>query len=122
MRDQSPAEGATHRRPAVVPEPMETPMAEENAPDKDSMSGDKVHALYDVQVEITAVLGTADMPISQILKLGRGAVVELNRSVGENIDIHANNHLVARGEVVVVEDRLGVTLTEILKIGQTLRS
>jgi len=97
-------------------------MAEDSLPDKEPKPGDKVHALYDVRVEITAVLGTADMPISQILKLGRGAVVELNRSVGENIDIHANNRLVARGEVVVVEDRLGVTLTEVLKIGQTLKS
>ena len=83
--------------------------------------GRRQRPLYDVQVEITAVLGTADMPISQILKLGRGAVVELNRSVGENIEIHANNRLVAKGEVVVVEDRLGVTLTEVLKIGQTLK-
>lgn len=97
-------------------------MAEDALPEKEPKPGEKVHALYDVQVEITAVLGTADMPISQILKLGRGAVVELNRSVGENIDIHANNRLVARGEVVVVEDRLGVTLTEVLKIGQTLKS
>ena len=98
-------------------------MADDTASDKDPMQdeGGKVHALYDVQVEITAVLGTADMPISQILKLGRGAVVELNRSVGENIEIHTNNRLVAKGEVVVVEDRLGVTLTEVLKIGQSLR-
>ncbi len=98
-------------------------MADDTASDKDPLrdEGGKVHALYDVQVEITAVLGTADMPISQILKLGRGAVVELNRSVGENIEIHANNRLVAKGEVVVVEDRLGVTLTEVLKMGQSLR-
>ena len=96
-------------------------MAEDSAPDDGTQEDDKVHALYDVQVEITAVLGTADMPISQILKLGRGAVVELNRSVGENIEIHANNRLVAKGEVVVVEDRLGVTLTEVLKMGQSLR-
>lgn len=96
-------------------------MAEDNTTEENGQDDEKVHALYDVAVEITAVLGTADMPISQILKLGRGAVVELNRSVGENIEIHANNRLVAKGEVVVVEDRLGVTLTEVLKIGQTLK-
>ncbi|MEQ8505921.1 MAG: flagellar motor switch protein FliN [Rhodospirillales bacterium] len=95
-------------------------MAEDSATDE-KQEQEKVHALYDVNVEITAVLGTADMPISQILKLGRGAVVELNRSVGENIEIHANNRLVAKGEVVVVEDRLGVTLTEVLKISQSLK-
>ncbi|MEE9318243.1 MAG: FliM/FliN family flagellar motor switch protein, partial [Rhodospirillales bacterium] len=62
----------------------------------------EVEALMDVQVEITAVLGVSLMPISQILKLGRGAVVELNRSVGEDIEVHANNRLVAMGEVIVV--------------------
>ncbi|MDA1090601.1 MAG: flagellar motor switch protein FliN [Proteobacteria bacterium] len=74
-----------------------------------------MEALMDVEVEITAVLGTSLMPISQILKLGRGAVVELNRGVGEDIDVHANNRLVAKGEVIVVDDRLGVTMTEIIK-------
>ncbi len=74
-----------------------------------------VEAVYDVPVEVIAVLGRAIMPISQILKLGRGAVVELDRAVGEPIDIQANNRLVARGEVVVVEDRLGVSMTEIVK-------
>ena len=49
------------------------------------------------------------------LKLGRGAVVELDRKVGEAVDIYVNNRLVARGEVVVVDDRLGVTMTEIIK-------
>ena len=68
-----------------------------------------------MEIEITAVLGTAKMPISQILKLGRGAVVELNRGVGEDIEVHANNRVVAKGEVIVVDDRLGVTMTEIIK-------
>lgn len=75
----------------------------------------KVEAVYDVEIEVAAVLGTAKMPISQILKLGRGAVVELNRKVGEAIELYANNRLVARGEIVVVEDKLGVTMTEIIK-------
>ena len=76
----------------------------------------EMQAVLDVNVEITAVLGTAKMPISQILKLGRGAVVELERSVGEDIEIHANNKIVARGEVIVVDDRLGVNMTEVVKM------
>jgi flagellar motor switch protein FliN len=72
-------------------------------------------AVYDVPVTVAAVLGHAEMPVSNLLKLGRGAVVELNRKVGEAIDIYVNNRLVARGEVVVVEDRLGITMTEIIK-------
>jgi flagellar motor switch protein FliN/FliY len=53
--------------------------------------------------------------VQQLLKLGRGAVVELDRKVGEPVDIFVNNRLVARGEVVVVEDKVGVTMTEIIK-------
>lgn len=78
------------------------------------MIGD-VTAIYDIPVQISAVLGRSTMQVSQLLKLGRGAVVELDRKVGEAIDIYVNNRLVARGEVVVVEDKLGVTMTEIVK-------
>lgn len=74
-----------------------------------------VTAIYDIPVQISAVLGRSTMQVSQLLKLGRGAVVELDRKVGEAIDIYVNNRLVARGEVVVVEDRLGITMTEIVK-------
>ncbi len=74
-----------------------------------------LEAVYDVPVQVSAVLGKASMQVSQLLKLGRGAVVELDRKVGEAIDIYVNNRLVARGEVVVVEDRLGITMTEIIK-------
>lgn len=78
------------------------------------MAGD-VTAIYDIPVQVSAVLGRSTMQVSQLLKLGRGAVVELDRKVGEAIDIYVNNRLVARGEVVVVEDKLGVTMTEIVK-------
>ncbi|MFD1626922.1 flagellar motor switch protein FliN [Azospirillum griseum] len=74
-----------------------------------------LEAVYDIPVQISAVLGKSTMQVAQLLKLGRGAVVELDRKVGEAIDIYVNNRLVARGEVVVVEDRLGVTMTEIIK-------
>ena len=78
-----------------------------------------LEAVYDIPVQVSAVLGKATMQVSQLLKLGRGAVVELDRKVGEAIDIYVNNRLVARGEVVVVEDRLGVTMTEIIKTDRT---
>lgn len=71
--------------------------------------------VYDIPVQITVVLGRTSMQVNQLLKLGRGAVVELDKKVGEPIDIFVNNRLVARGEVVVVEDRIGVTMTEIIK-------
>src|SRR6201991_4869812 len=76
----------------------------------------ELEAVYDIPVTVSAVLGKATMKVSQLLKLGRGAVVELDRKLGEAIDIYVNNRLVARGEVVMVDDsRLGVTMTEIVK-------
>src|SRR5579864_5739509 len=89
----------------------ETPPQGESRP----QSARDLEAVYDIPVQISAVLGRATMQVSQLLKLGRGAVVELDRKVGEAIDIYVNNRLVARGEVVVVDERLGVTMTEIVK-------
>jgi flagellar motor switch protein FliN len=74
-----------------------------------------LEALFDVPVQVSAVLGRARMPVGDLLKLGPGAILELDRKVGEAIDIYVNNRLVARGEVVLVEDKLGVTMTEIVK-------
>ena len=75
-----------------------------------------LEAIYDIPITVSAVLGKATMQVSQLLKLGRGAVVELDRKLGEAIDIYVNNRLVARGEVVMVDDdRLGITMTEIVK-------
>ena len=74
-----------------------------------------MEAVYDIPVRVSAVLGKSSMQVNELLKLGRGAVVELDRKVGEAIDIYVNDRLVARGEVVVVDDRLGITMTEIIK-------
>jgi flagellar motor switch protein FliN/FliY len=81
-------------------------------------SASDLEAVFDVPVTVSAVLGKSGMEVSQLLKLGRGAVIELDRKVGEAIDIYVNDKLVARGEVVLVEDRLGITMTEIIKAGQ----
>ena len=98
--------------------------AAQDAADSTSSSDEPVDAekaaadlqsLYDVPVNVSAILGKANIEVAELLKLGRGAIVELDRKVGEAIDIYVNNRLVARGEVVVVEDRLGVTMTEIVK-------
>jgi flagellar motor switch protein FliN len=82
----------------------------------DDMTPEKdMHAIYDIPVQVSAVLGRTTMQVSQLLKLGRGAVVNLDRRIGEPIDVYVNNRLVARGEVVVVDDKLGITMTEIVK-------
>jgi flagellar motor switch protein FliN/FliY len=74
-----------------------------------------LEAVFDVPVQVSAVLGRSRMDVGELLKLGPGTVLELDRRVGEAIDIYVNNRLVARGEVVLVEDKLGVTMTEIIK-------
>ncbi len=75
--------------------------------------------VFDVPVKVQAILGRSSLEVSQLLKLAPGAVLELDRKVGEAIDIYVNNRLVARGEVVLVEDHLGVTMTEIIKTERT---
>ncbi len=82
-------------------------------------SAQDLEAVFDVPVTVSAVLGKSAMEVSQLLKLAKGTIVELDRKVGEAIDIYVNDRLVARGEVVLVEDRLGVTMTEIIKAGQS---
>ena len=80
-----------------------------------SQSESREGAILDVDIDIVAVLGTADLKVSQIMQLGRGAVVELDRLIGEPVDIRAERQLIAKGEVVVVEDRLAIQLTEVIK-------
>ena len=104
--------------------PLAGPSREPEEPPDDYMDREVVdmpkssrdlEPVFDIPVQVSAVLGKTKMYVSQLLRLGRGAVVELDRKVGEPIDIYVNNRLVARGEVVIVEERLGVTMTEIIK-------
>ena len=92
---------------------------ESNSESEIKRTAQDLEAVYDVPVTVSAVLGKSAMEVSQLLKLGKGTIVELDRKVGEAIDIYVNDRLVARGEVVLVEDRLGVTMTEIIKAGQS---
>jgi flagellar motor switch protein FliN len=93
------------------------PLASDQPFDGDDKSAADLAPVFDVPVHISAVLGRASLSVAQLLKLGQGSVLELDRKVGEAIDIYVNNRLVARGEVVVVDERLGVTMTEIIKDG-----
>ena len=92
-------------------------MPTEGLMDGDDKTAADLAPVFDVPVNISAVLGRASLSVAQLLKLGPGAVLELDRKVGEAIDIYVNNRLVARGEVVVIDERLGVTMTEIIKDG-----
>jgi flagellar motor switch protein FliN/FliY len=86
-----------------------------NIDDSDTKIAADLEAVFDIPVNISAVLGKTQLDVNQLLKLAPGSVLELDRKVGEAIDIYVNSRLVARGEVVVVDERLGVTMTEIIK-------
>jgi len=85
--------------------------------DEEVRTAADLEAVFDVPVNVSAVLGKTDIEISELLKLNPGTIVELDRKVGEAIDIYVNDRLVARGEVVIVDEQLGVTMTEIIKGG-----
>jgi flagellar motor switch protein FliN/FliY len=95
----------------------EGPLANEVVIEAEDKIASDLATVFDVPVNISAVLGRTHMSVAQLLRLGQGSVLELDRKVGEAIDIYVNNRLVARGEVVIVDDRLGVTMTEIIKDG-----
>jgi len=94
-----------------IESPAKSPAADEEG------TGD-LDAVFDVPVKVSAVLGITSLTVSQLLKLGPGSVVELDRKVGEAIDIYVNNRLVARGEVVLLDEKLGITMTEIIKANE----
>jgi len=79
-------------------------------------SASDLEAVYDIPVKVSAILGKSKIKVSQLLKINKGTIIELDKKVGEAIDIYVNSNLVARGEVVVVDDKLGITMTEIVKM------
>ena len=81
------------------------------------LTASDLEAVFDVPVRISVVLGRTRIPVASLLKMDVGTVVELDRQVGEAVEIFVNERLVARGEIVLVENRLGVTMTEIVKAG-----
>jgi flagellar motor switch protein FliN len=113
-----PDEAAAAAEPTATPAPEPDPAVAQPSDEGETeivRTARDLEAVFDIPVQVSAVLGKATMQVNQLLKLGRGAVVELDRKVGEAVDIYVNNRLVARGEVVIVDERLGVTMTEIIK-------
>jgi flagellar motor switch protein FliN len=93
--------------------------AENTALNQDFGSSEDVNleVVYDVPLQISAVLGKATMKISQLVRLSRGSVVELDKKVGDAVDVFVNDRIVAKGEIVLVDNKIGITITEIVKKG-----
>jgi flagellar motor switch protein FliN/FliY len=96
-------------------EEMDAPARDDGQPEHGEKSAADLEAVFDVPVRISVVLGRARVPIASLLKMDIGTVVELDRQVGEAVELYVNDRLIARGEIVLVENRLGVTMTEIIK-------
>lgn len=103
--------------PATTTEGTDASQISQTLADEDEKTATDLSPVFDVPVNVSAVLGKTHIELNSLLKLKAGSVVELERKVGEAIDIYVNDRLVARGEIVVVDDRLGVTMTEIIKDG-----
>ncbi len=73
-----------------------------------------IDSLYEIPVKVSVMLGKTHMQIDDLLKLGKGSVVELDKKVGEPVDICINDKIVAKGEIVIVDNKIGVTLTELI--------
>lgn len=91
-----------------------TPTSAAEAPSAASPH-ERLKAVYDLPVQLSVVLGRAKLQIGQLVALGPGSEIELDRRVGEPVEILINNRLMARGRVTVIDDRLGITLTELVQ-------
>lgn len=113
--DQTAETADTDTLPEADPEIQETVMDAMTGNRKDD-SGYNIDAMLNVGLNVEIVLGKTRMPISQLLKLSRGSIIELNKKIGEPVDVVINDRLVARGDLVKLpEDRVGVSLIEIVK-------
>ena len=77
-------------------------------------SANKIEFILDIPLQVTVELGSTRMLINDLLKLGQGSVIELPKSLGQNLDVLANQRQIAKGEEVAVNDKYGVRLTEIV--------
>ncbi len=104
------------------PQPAEAPAKRPPviAADKNGNGTSTFDMLMDVNLQLTVELGSTQMTVRQVLDLQKGAVIELNRIAGDAVDIYVNDRLLARGEVVVVDDKFGVRITELVSTAQAI--
>lgn len=86
------------------------------SPAKAAPEAMEISAVYDTEVEVSVVLGTSTIRVRDLLKLGRGAIVELDRKIDDLSDIIVSGRMVGRGEVTIVEDKIAVTFREFARI------
>ncbi|MGB9586497.1 MAG: flagellar motor switch protein FliN [Anaerolineales bacterium] len=101
--------------PQNIERPINKTVATKTAPEtQKNNNGASLDLLMDVMLLLTVELGRAELTVKQVLDLQKGSVVELDRIAGDAVDVYVNEHLIAKGEVVVVDDKFGVRITELI--------
>lgn len=112
------SENEREAMPSDLPKPSKAALGADSGKQSAEHTADSksLDAIFGVKLDVRVVLGRSRMPISEILNLTKGSVIELDRRVGEPVDIMINDRMVARGDLVRVQgDTLGVALREIVK-------
>ena len=117
MAEAKVAEGGALATPAESP----VPFASFAAGGTTTGAGNDLNMILDIPVQLTVELGRTKIPIKHILQLAQGSVVELETLAGEPMDVLVNGYLIAQGEVVVVNDRFGIRLTDIVTPSERMR-
>ncbi|MCE4554866.1 flagellar motor switch protein FliN [Roseateles cellulosilyticus] len=106
---------------AEVPEQVSTPSFANFTPTTAGGPAGDINMILDIPVQLTVELGRTRIPIKNILQLAQGSVVELDALAGEPMDVLVNGYLIAQGEVVVVNDKFGIRLTDIVTPSERMR-
>jgi len=99
------------------PNESPTPIADIEEPTRPAGAGDNrggFDALFDVSIPVVVEFGRTNMMLQDVLELGPGSVIQLDRNVGETVDVFVSNRKLAAGEIVVVDDRIGIQITELI--------
>jgi flagellar motor switch protein FliN/FliY len=114
QRDQQSADAQTATEPSPSPANHSSAEASGLSKGSNAKSRNNLDFILDIPIEVTVELGRSKMLVNELLRLGQGSVVELSKLAGETLEILANQKLIARGEVVVINEKYGVRLTEVI--------
>ena len=117
LAESKAAEPATE----VAPEQVAPASFANFTPTTGNTAGNDINMILDIPVQLTVELGRTRIPIKHILQLAQGSVVELEAMAGEPMDVLVNGYLIAQGEVVVVNDKFGIRLTDIVTPSERMR-
>lgn len=121
LAEAAPAPSVASEVVAEVPEQVSTPSFANFTPTTGAGPGNDINMILDIPVQLTVELGRTRIPIKNILQLAQGSVVELDALAGEPMDVLVNGYLIAQGEVVVVNDKFGIRLTDIVTPSERMR-